>query len=77
MNCEEDPKSKLRVRSSDPRRLVVGNIHVLFNPKRGDIKLGQVCLARSLQNSDKNWLIHKIGRAFLSLHILSLEMSIF
>ncbi|KAG7651616.1 Endonuclease/exonuclease/phosphatase [Arabidopsis thaliana x Arabidopsis arenosa] len=44
MNCEEDPKSKLRVRSSDPRRLVVGNIHVLFNPKRGDIKLGQVRL---------------------------------
>jgi hypothetical protein len=23
---------------------VVGNIHVLFNPKRGDIKLGQVRL---------------------------------
>ncbi|CAH8258092.1 unnamed protein product [Arabidopsis lyrata] len=48
MNCE-DPKSKLRVRSSEqasssPQRLVVGNIHVLFNPKRGDIKLGQVRL---------------------------------
>ncbi|WOL08839.1 carbon catabolite repressor protein [Canna indica] len=26
----------------DPRKLVIGNIHVLFNPKRGDIKLGQV-----------------------------------
>lgn len=25
-----------------PRRLLVGNIHVLYNPKRGDIKLGQV-----------------------------------
>lgn len=24
------------------RRVIVGNIHVLFNPKRGDIKLGQV-----------------------------------
>uniref|UniRef100_A0A1J3I9F8 Carbon catabolite repressor protein 4-like protein 5 n=1 Tax=Noccaea caerulescens TaxID=107243 RepID=A0A1J3I9F8_NOCCA len=48
MNCE-DPKSKLRAQSSgqtstSPRRLVVGNIHVLFNPKRGDIKLGQVRL---------------------------------
>ncbi|CAN7054388.1 hypothetical protein IGI04_028794 [Brassica rapa subsp. trilocularis] len=48
MNCE-DPESKLRVQSSEqtstsPRRLVVGNIHVLFNPKRGDIKLGQVRL---------------------------------
>ncbi|KAL0701682.1 hypothetical protein Bca4012_057804 [Brassica carinata] len=45
----EDPKSKLRMQSSEqtstsPRRLVVGNIHVLFNPKRGDIKLGQVRL---------------------------------
>ncbi|XP_013589976.1 PREDICTED: carbon catabolite repressor protein 4 homolog 5 [Brassica oleracea var. oleracea] len=45
----EDPESKLRVQSSEqtstsPRRLVVGNIHVLFNPKRGDIKLGQVRL---------------------------------
>ncbi|CAM8926835.1 unnamed protein product [Rhodiola kirilowii] len=27
-----------------PRSLVVGNIHVLYNPKRGDIKLGQVRL---------------------------------
>ncbi|KAK9668778.1 hypothetical protein RND81_13G086100 [Saponaria officinalis] len=26
------------------RRLLVGNIHVLYNPKRGDIKLGQVRL---------------------------------
>ncbi|RID56000.1 hypothetical protein BRARA_G03229 [Brassica rapa] len=48
MNCEV-PESKLRVQSSEqtstsPRRLVVGNIHVLFNPKRGDIKLGQVRL---------------------------------
>ncbi|CAH8359372.1 unnamed protein product [Eruca vesicaria subsp. sativa] len=48
MNCE-DPESKLREQSSEqtstsPRRLVVGNIHVLFNPKRGDIKLGQVRL---------------------------------
>lgn len=41
-----------RQASSSPRRLVVGNIHVLFNPKRGDIKLGQVCLASSLQNSE-------------------------
>ncbi|XP_019083351.1 PREDICTED: carbon catabolite repressor protein 4 homolog 5-like isoform X4 [Camelina sativa] len=40
----KDPKSKLSIRPSDPRRLVVGNIHVLFNPKRGDIKLGQVRL---------------------------------
>ncbi|CAN8234957.1 unnamed protein product [Cochlearia groenlandica] len=33
-----------RKTSTSPRRLVVGNIHVLFNPKRGDIKLGQVRL---------------------------------
>jgi hypothetical protein len=27
---------------SKNNRLVVANIHVLFNPKRGDVKLGQV-----------------------------------
>ncbi|KAL5142946.1 Carbon catabolite repressor protein 4 5 [Glycine soja] len=30
--------------STGKRRFVVGNIHVLFNPNRGDIKLGQVRL---------------------------------
>lgn len=32
--------------------LVVGNIHVLFNPKRGDIKLGQVRTCNSNSSSD-------------------------
>lgn len=27
---------------SDSRRLLVGNIHVLYNPNRGEVKLGQV-----------------------------------
>lgn len=31
-----------RTISPKRRSLVVGNIHVLFNPNRGDIKLGQV-----------------------------------
>ncbi|XP_056686394.1 carbon catabolite repressor protein 4 homolog 5 isoform X2 [Spinacia oleracea] len=35
-----NPDSKM----SKPRCLVVGNIHVLFNPNRGDIKLGQIRL---------------------------------
>ncbi|XP_065860714.1 carbon catabolite repressor protein 4 homolog 5 [Euphorbia lathyris] len=30
--------------ATNSRKLVVGNVHVLFNPKRGDIKLGQVRL---------------------------------
>ncbi|XP_012093001.1 carbon catabolite repressor protein 4 homolog 5 isoform X2 [Jatropha curcas] len=34
----------LKAKSTPARRLVVGNVHVLFNPKRGDIKLGQVRL---------------------------------
>ncbi|KAG4400594.1 hypothetical protein GLYMA_07G091232v4 [Glycine max] len=34
----------LRAPSTGKRRFVVGNIHVLFNPNRGDIKLGQVRL---------------------------------
>ncbi|KAJ0255742.1 Carbon catabolite repressor protein 4 5 [Hirschfeldia incana] len=42
MNCEDRQCSEQT--STSPRRLVVGNIHVLFNPKRGDIKLGQVRL---------------------------------
>ncbi|XP_042397142.1 carbon catabolite repressor protein 4 homolog 3-like isoform X1 [Zingiber officinale] len=39
----------------NPRRLVVGNIHVLFNPKRGDIKLGQIYrfLLKATQLSEK------------------------
>lgn len=28
---------------TDSRKVVVCNIHVLYNPKRGEIKLGQVC----------------------------------
>ncbi|KAL2321203.1 hypothetical protein Fmac_030172 [Flemingia macrophylla] len=36
-------KDKLAL-SAGKRRFVVGNIHVLFNPNRGDIKLGQVRL---------------------------------
>ncbi|XP_023642900.1 carbon catabolite repressor protein 4 homolog 5 isoform X2 [Capsella rubella] len=40
MNHEESSEQTC----TSPRRLVVGNIHVLFNPKRGDIKLGQVRL---------------------------------
>ncbi|CAK9186623.1 unnamed protein product [Ilex paraguariensis] len=27
---------------ADSKRLVVGNIHVLYNPRRGDVKLGQI-----------------------------------
>ncbi|KAI4350886.1 hypothetical protein L6164_005293 [Bauhinia variegata] len=27
---------------SDSRRLIVGNIHVLYNPNRGEVKLGQI-----------------------------------
>ncbi|XP_031493139.1 carbon catabolite repressor protein 4 homolog 3-like [Nymphaea colorata] len=30
------------MKKAKTRRLVVGNIHVLFNPNRGDIKLGQI-----------------------------------
>ncbi|KAL5726289.1 hypothetical protein ACHQM5_009343 [Ranunculus cassubicifolius] len=39
----------------DSRRVLVGNIHVLFNPSRGDIKLGQirVLLSRAQTLSEK------------------------
>ncbi|XP_050376061.1 carbon catabolite repressor protein 4 homolog 5 isoform X2 [Argentina anserina] len=37
------PETSMRP-CTESRSLVIGNIHVLFNPKRGDIKLGQVRL---------------------------------
>ncbi|XP_022987247.1 carbon catabolite repressor protein 4 homolog 5 [Cucurbita maxima] len=36
--------NKSKSRSKTSRSFVIGNIHVLFNPNRGDIKLGQVRL---------------------------------
>ncbi|KAG8661527.1 carbon catabolite repressor protein 4 homolog 5 isoform X3 [Manihot esculenta] len=36
--CEQSSKAT----ATQSRRLVVGNVHVLFNPNRGDIKLGQL-----------------------------------
>jgi len=32
-------------------KLVLGNIHVLFNPKRGDVKLGQIRLLLEKANA--------------------------
>ncbi|KAF2298750.1 hypothetical protein GH714_026546 [Hevea brasiliensis] len=37
-------KQTSKATATQSRRLVVGNVHVLFNPNRGDIKLGQVRL---------------------------------
>ncbi|KAJ7969651.1 carbon catabolite repressor protein 4-like 3 [Quillaja saponaria] len=34
--------SVFKISESESRRLVIGNIHVLYNPSRGDIKLGQI-----------------------------------
>ncbi|XP_015067442.1 carbon catabolite repressor protein 4 homolog 3 isoform X2 [Solanum pennellii] len=34
--------SVFEMREAKSRRLVVGNIHVLYNPNRGDVKLGQI-----------------------------------
>lgn len=45
LNCTEvmDKAGRTISRSCDSKnnRVIVGNIHVLFNPKRGDVKLGQ------------------------------------
>ncbi|KAL8140305.1 hypothetical protein V2J09_006326 [Rumex salicifolius] len=37
-------EDKFGIDVSKPKCLVVGNIHVLFNPNRGDVKLGQIRL---------------------------------
>ncbi|KAG9458079.1 hypothetical protein H6P81_002587 [Aristolochia fimbriata] len=43
-------------RKDDSRRIVVGNIHVLFNPNRGDIKLGQIRLfLRKAHSLSEKW----------------------
>lgn len=39
---------------ADSRRLVVGNIHVLFNPNRGDVKLGQIRILLMKANALSN-----------------------
>ncbi|XP_028793872.1 carbon catabolite repressor protein 4 homolog 3 [Neltuma alba] len=47
--------SVFEMRKSDSRRLLVGNIHVLYNPSRGEVKLGQVrsLLSRAQTLSEK------------------------
>ncbi|TKY60911.1 Carbon catabolite repressor protein 4-like 3 [Spatholobus suberectus] len=41
---------------SDSRRLLVGNIHVLYNPNRGEVKLGQIrFLSSRAQNLSEKW----------------------
>ncbi|KAF8399132.1 hypothetical protein HHK36_014997 [Tetracentron sinense] len=39
-----DSQFKHKCRSTPTKSLLVGNIHVLFNPNRGDVKLGQIRL---------------------------------
>ncbi|XP_059455650.1 carbon catabolite repressor protein 4 homolog 3 isoform X1 [Corylus avellana] len=34
--------SVFEMRKDESRRLLIGNIHVLYNPSRGDVKLGQI-----------------------------------
>lgn len=41
---EKKSKPSKASKATQSRSLVVGNIHVLYNPKRGDVKLGQVRL---------------------------------
>ncbi|KAI5382941.1 Carbon catabolite repressor protein 4 3, variant 3 [Lathyrus oleraceus] len=44
------------MRGSNSRRLLVGNIHVLYNPNRGEVKLGQIrFLASKAQILSQKW----------------------
>uniref|UniRef100_A0A2P2LG52 Uncharacterized protein MANES_01G012100 n=1 Tax=Rhizophora mucronata TaxID=61149 RepID=A0A2P2LG52_RHIMU len=66
MSCNQ-PASKLCQKTSKTMpmqcpSLVIGNIHVLFNPNRGDIKLGQVRLF--LENA------HKLSQQWGSIPVL-------
>ncbi|KAL5174577.1 Carbon catabolite repressor protein 4 3 [Glycine soja] len=48
-------KAHKQMCKSDSRRLLVGNIHVLYNPNRGEVKLGQIrfLLSRAQYLSEK------------------------
>ncbi|KAF7813799.1 carbon catabolite repressor protein 4-like protein 3-like [Senna tora] len=47
--------SVFEMRNSDSRRILIGNIHVLYNPSRGEVKLGQIrfLLSRAQALSEK------------------------
>ncbi|KAG2306145.1 hypothetical protein Bca52824_025893 [Brassica carinata] len=48
--------SVLELRKSKSRKLLVGNIHVLYNPSRGDVKLGQIrSLCSKAHSLSKKW----------------------
>lgn len=45
-----------QTRKAEPRRLLIGNIHVLYNPNLGDVKLGQIrCLLTRTQILSERW----------------------
>ncbi|KAJ8773110.1 hypothetical protein K2173_028287 [Erythroxylum novogranatense] len=49
-------KSDMQICNGESKRLLVGNIHVLYNPSRGDIKLGQIrFLLSRAQILSKKW----------------------
>ncbi|WZY95131.1 hypothetical protein YC2023_067460 [Brassica napus] len=56
--------SVLELRKSKSRRLLVGNIHVLYNPSRGDVKLGQ-CLM--LSNHEQSPLYNFLASSELNI----------
>ncbi|MCL7046617.1 hypothetical protein MKW94_020770, partial [Papaver nudicaule] len=44
--------------NADTSRILVGNIHVLFNQNRGDMKLGQSAIYKFLSSSELNITLH-------------------
>ncbi|XP_031118176.1 carbon catabolite repressor protein 4 homolog 5 [Ipomoea triloba] len=53
--CSNDSNA-LTSEDISSQRFLVGNIHVLFNPKRGDIKLGQIrLLIENAQRLSREW----------------------
>ncbi|KAB1212656.1 hypothetical protein CJ030_MR5G009698 [Morella rubra] len=45
----------------ESRRILIGNIHVLYNPSRGDVKLGQSAIYKFLSSSQLNILSYDRG----------------
>lgn len=51
-----------QMQKSKSRKLLLGNIHVLYNPRRGDVKLGQVSVDISVGRCTTTGTIDGNGR---------------
>lgn len=59
-----------QMHKSKSRKLLLGNIHVLYNPRRGDVKLGQVSVDISIGRCTSTVQEQLTAMVVLSLQLL-------